>query len=91
MTCIDKRDSACPFAYTEQSEYVQNLGCLPTPREIVVMRVEHNKTWACHEKPDQPCVGAIRRLKQLGLPYEVADRELLTEQSPWYLYTKESV
>lgn len=89
MACVHNHDSACPFAFTDASEYVQNLGCLPTPREIVTMRVAHGKTWACHEKPDQPCVGAIRHLKRSGLPHKVVDPELLTEQSPWHLYTSE--
>lgn len=90
MSCIDKHDSCCPFAFTDMSERVQNYGCLPTPAEIVTMRVEHGKTWACHNKPDQPCVGAIRHLKRSGKPHKIIDLELLNEQSTWHLYTREA-
>lgn len=90
MSCIDHVDSCCPFAFTDKSEYVQGLGCLPTPFEIRNMRVFHNKTWACHSDPSTPCVGAIRWLKKNGLPYTVVDQELLTEQSNWHLYTNDA-
>lgn len=86
MTCVAKSDSACPFACTEESEMAQNYGCLPTPHEIAVMRVHHGKTWACHADPSKPCKGAIRRLKEAGLPYKVIDASLLTERSDWQNY-----
>ena len=81
-------DCTCPFAFTEASERVQNYGCLPTPYEITVMRVKHGKTWACHSDTTQPCIGAIRHLKEHGLPYKVIDKELLTEESDWGRYAE---
>lgn len=81
--------SSCPFAFTAESEQIQNYGCLPTPREIMNMRVIHGKTWACHSDPTKPCAGAINDLARLGLPYKVIDSELLTEQSSWHLYAGE--
>lgn len=87
MSCNTKIDSACPFSFTEMSESVQNLGCLPTPFEIRNMRVVHGKTWACHENPTKPCAGAIRWLKEEGLPYEVIDTQFLTENSDWHMFT----
>lgn len=87
MSCIDEHESTCPFAFTDASELVQNYGCLPTPHEITVMRVEHGKTWACHVNPNIPCKGAIQYLKRNNLPFKVIDKNLLTEHSDWHLYT----
>jgi len=75
----------CPFAYTEYSEQIQNYGCLPTPQEIMVMRVVHGKTWACHSNPDKPCLGAIKRLKYYDYPFKVIDPMLVTEETGWNL------
>lgn len=77
---------ACPFSYTEESEIVQNYGCLPMPQEIITMRVKHGKTWACHANPSVPCKGAINSLKDKGLPYKVIDENLVTEQDDWPVY-----
>jgi hypothetical protein len=90
MTCHHRADSCCPFAPTEQSDIAQNYGCLPTQQDIIVMRVHHGKTWACHDEPGKPCTGAIRRLRELGLPHKVVDPVLVTEQSPWNLYVSPS-
>lgn len=88
-TCPDNDTSDCPFAYTESSEYAQNMGCLPTPYEIRNMRVNHGKSWACHKDPTKACTGAIKFLKEKGLPYKVIDVKLVTELEDWSLYTGE--
>lgn len=77
---------SCPFSFTEESELAQNYGCLPSPYEIIKMRVEHDKTWACHLNPDKPCIGAIKYLKEKGHPYKVIDTELVTEQIDWHKF-----
>lgn len=78
---------ACPFAYSEKSEQVQNYGCLPTSFDIVVMKVKYNKTWACHSNPDKPCLGSLLFLKDHGFKYK-PESELITEDSDWYKYTE---
>ena len=78
--------TTCPFAFTHESEQAQNYGCLPSPYDIIKMRTEHGKTWACHSIPTKPCIGAIRYLKNNGLPYHVVDKCLITESDNWGLY-----
>lgn len=77
----NKECSGCPFAFTDKSEEIQNYGCLPTPMDIVRMRVEFGKTWACHAEPTKPCAGGIAYLKEKGYPYKMIDKEIVTEQS----------
>lgn len=87
MICdLEADDCCCPFAFTEKSGEVQNYGCLPTPFQIVTMRTQHGKTWACHRDYEQPCVGAISYLKEKGLPYKVIDTKLITELDNWGAY-----
>lgn len=88
MTCPNDETSTCPFASTEHSEMAQAYSCLPTPFDIRVMRVVHGKTWACHDEPTKPCVGAIRDLRQRGEPHQVIDPVLLTEMSDWGAFTR---
>lgn len=76
----------CPFSFTEESEIIQNYGCLPTPMEIVEMRQDYGKTWACHSEPNKPCLGALRWQKNKGLDYKVIDTRLVTEHDDWGVY-----
>lgn len=76
----------CPFSFTDLSDQIQNYGCLPMPMDIIRMRLNHNKTWACHSNPTKPCLGALEYLKEHKLPFEVVNNELLTEKSNWGQY-----
>lgn len=87
----NKDCEACPFAFTDLSEEVQNYGCLPTPYEIVVMRVVHGKTWACHADYSIPCKGAILFLEDHGQPYKVIDDKLVNETDDWGQYVSGTV
>lgn len=83
--------NGCPLALTDVSEEIQNYGCLPTGMDILVMRHVHGKTWACHSNPDKPCLGGLLELRRRGLEYKVINKELLTEESDWHLYTEGTV
>ena len=77
---------SCPFAFTDESERVQNYGCLPGPFEILQMRVKHGKTWACHSNPKKPCLGGLRFIKEQGYDSKVIDFNLVTEETGWHQY-----
>lgn len=78
---------ACPFSFTDDSEYVQNLGCLPSPYDIITMR-KNGKTWACHSNPNKPCLGALNYLKENGLDFKVVDKDYLNLDNNWGDYIK---
>ena len=80
----------CPFSGTGESEYAQNQGCLPSPYEIIVMRLQHGRTWACHSDPTKPCQGALNYLKRNGEDAIVLNPDLLTEEDRWESFTKPS-
>ena len=80
-------ETSCPFAFTELSERIQNYGCLPEPYDIVEMR-RQGKTWACHDNPKKPCLGALQFLKKKGLEFKVIDPVLITEQDNWSIYNR---
>jgi hypothetical protein len=75
----------CPGANSGYSEYVQELGCLPTLHETVQMKVKHNKTWACHLYPNKPCLGTLKELGRRGLDNK-PNKDLVTEDDQWDLY-----
>lgn len=70
MSCEKCSKGSCPFADLEESEIVQNYGCLPTKFDIVVMKLHHGKTWACHSNPSKPCLGASRWFAEREVYYQ---------------------
>lgn len=78
-TCSD----SCPFAFTDVSEYHQGLGCLPSPWDILRMREQHGKTWACHSDQTKPCAGALQYMHEEKIDCKIIDRELVTLDDDW--------
>jgi len=84
-----KMCGGCPFDFfAEKTEIIQNYGCLPTPHEIMKMRIIHGKTWACHSDTTKPCVGALSHLKKVGFEYKMIDDVLVDEKVDWSVYCK---
>lgn len=67
MTC-----EACPFSCSEEAEKGMNFGCLPAPYDIIEIKKNTDKNWACHEHPkeDVPCAGWAAYAKEHGLDYK---------------------
>ena len=84
-TLICAEHGACPFSFTDASEHAQNLGCLPSPMDIVAMRVESGRTWACHDNKRKPCLGALNYLRKKGLPFKVVNPQIVTLNDEWHL------
>ena len=79
-------EGGCPFACSEESEIIQNYGCLPTRQDIVYMRTKHKKTWACHSNPDKPCLGALKAMREKKIDCSIVDPVLQTEKTDWGIY-----
>lgn len=54
----------CPFAFTNESEYVQGLGCLPSPFDITQMKRKSGHNWACHSNEVKICSGFVDFIKE---------------------------
>lgn len=52
--------ASCPFTHTDKAEVGQNSGCLPTPYQIITMKVETGNNWACHDNCNRVCQGMIQ-------------------------------
>lgn len=74
MTC-----AACPFAFTDRSEYVQSLGCLPSPYEIMVAKRDTGRNWACHDDESRVCAGFVQECRERGVEYRGAGLVTFTE------------
>lgn len=78
MTC-----KACPFAFTEESEQVQMIGCLPSPYELTSLQRDQGKNWCCHEDEARPCAGQVVYCHEEGIPYDKAAP--LASYTNWHL------
>lgn len=73
--------NACPFAFTEASEQVQNLACLPTPYEAMEIQ-RAGKNWCCHEDETRPCAGQAAFCRDEGIAYD--KHAPLASYTNWY-------
>ncbi|MED1125288.1 hypothetical protein [Bacillus atrophaeus] len=56
--------TTCPFAFTDESEMVQNYGCLPTPYDIIQMKRKTGHNWGCHSNEKIKCHGFEAHVKE---------------------------
>lgn len=76
-----RKCEGCPILITtEKGAEVDNYGCLPSPVEAVTWYKTTGRLWACHERPEKPCVGLLIRLKKMGLKADTS-RPLITEKT----------
>lgn len=76
---------ACPFNCTEQQEMAYNLGCLPSPSEIMQLCKETNLNWSCHEQDGKLCTGFVAVSLDMG--YDFKHKKMLSTDT--YLKTGE--
>lgn len=66
---------------TEESERVQNLGCLPSEWEIMNIKRGTGKNWACHYDETKLCAGFVEAAREAGLDYKTGG---LASYERWY-------
>ena len=49
--------NSCPFNHTDEADYVQNMGCLPSPKDVLKIKDETGNNWACHTNNKRICEG----------------------------------
>lgn len=73
--------SSCPFnLMSDESAYVQNMGCLPDHNDIIERYLNNEGHWKCHSC-DKPCSGLKEALKHLKIKAE-NNSLLVTEDNP---------
>ncbi len=77
-TCV-----SCPFndGYTHSASEAQNLGCLPSPYDIIQMKKASGQNWACHDDESKVCAGLCHSAKDQGLDLSQGG---LIRYSSWY-------
>lgn len=77
-TCV-----SCPFndGFTFSASEAQNLGCLPTPYDIIQMKKSSGQNWACHDDETTLCAGLCHQAKEANLDLTQGG---LIRYSSWY-------
>jgi len=73
----------CPFSSNEHAEQAQNYGCLPTPFEIIQMKVKSGHNWACHENEKVLCGGFASFIKTERPDLDIQEGKLISYDT-WY-------
>jgi len=80
--------NACPFAMTDESEIVQNYGCLPTPWDIIQLKKQTGANWACHcstvEKGLKLCKGFVEWNEEMKLGLDIKEEQPKIAYELWY-------
>lgn len=73
----------CPFSWSDEAEIVQNLGCLPTPHEIITMKEKSGHNWACHDNKNVLCGGFANYVKTQRPDLDIHKGNLISYEV-WY-------
>lgn len=49
--------NGCPFNHTDESDKIQNYGCLPSGGQILNRYKTSDEVWMCHSNEDRICQG----------------------------------
>lgn len=66
METCDCCDIECPW--TGEGRGV-DLGCLPSPADMVARALYHNELMSCHRNLKKPCVGIVKELKRQNVDF----------------------
>jgi hypothetical protein len=84
--------NTCPFNFwSEEAAYVSNLGCLPTPKEIIGYKESLNRNWQCHSDYSKPCVGFIQAANKRGLDYKTGKPTTLEDWNNGVMIKEEQI
>lgn len=68
----------CPINITtEEGDYANAIGCLPSYADVMKWYLDTGKVWACHEVPTSPCKGLLIINKQRNIPMSVNQNTIL--------------
>lgn len=79
--CESRMCNGCPFNDNEESENVNNSGCLPEPKQILNMKVNGDIDWKCHSK-DIICMGLVETLTSDNFVSKINRIMYKTEKQP---------
>lgn len=73
--------NGCPFTGTDESEQIQNYGCLPGPLDIMEMYQKNEGHWKCHSAK-RKCGGLTQMMSNNDIPFDKNNTILITSDNP---------